>query len=255
MSFSERMKRVMPRFFVQTLTHPVTQITGADAGHIAKTLRLRPGDEITLSDGAGQDAYGRIVSVRPDCVEAELLRVVPNRTEAELGVTLYAALPKSDGAELIVQKGVELGASRFVFFTSSRTVRRPDSFETKLARLSRIAREAAGQSGRGCIPEVAGLLSFSEAVREAAQADIPLFFYECGGKPVRALYGGHERSCSVVTGPEGGFSPEEAEEAARAGLHVCTLGPRILRCETAPLAALCCVMTLAGEYDGCAPQD
>ena len=244
----------MPRFFVPSLTEDEIRITGQDAAHMAKTLRLRPGEALTLSDGQGTDALGRVAAVSADSVLARIETRFANETEPRLRVTLYAALPKSDGAQLIVQKGVEMGAHAFVFFLSEFTVRRPEDGSRILERLNRIAREAAGQSGRGRIPEVDGLLPFDEAVRRAAADPLALFCYENGGEPVSALPFAQADRCAVMTGPEGGFSRREAEAARAAGLRICTLGPRILRCETAPLTALACAMFAAGEYDACAPR-
>ena len=162
---------------------------------------------------------------------------------------MYAALPKSDNAAVIVQKSVELGAREIVFYTSSRTIRRPDDFSSRLTRLARIAREAAGQSGRGILPAVRGLLPFEDAVREASRADIPLFFYEGGGESLRPHPFAGASSCSIFTGPEGGFSEEETALARASGMRVASLGPRILRCETAPVAALTAAMLLSGGLD------
>ena len=125
----------------------------------------------------------------------------------------------------------------------------PDDFSSRLMRLARIAREAAGQSGRGILPAVRGLLPFEDAVREASRADIPLFFYEGGGESLRPLPFAGASSCSIFTGPEGGFSEEETALARASGMRVASLGPRILRCETAPVAALTAAMLLSGGLD------
>ena len=244
----------MPRFFLPSLDGDPITLSGPDAAHIARTLRFRPGDTLTLSDGRGTDALAELTSVSPNRVEMRILSRFSNRTEPRLRVFLYAALPKSDGAELIVQKGVEMGAAGITFFLSEFTVRRPDDYSSRLSRLNRIAREAAGQSGRGRIPEVRGLLTFDEALREAAACALPLFCYEGGGEPVSALPFTRSADCAILTGPEGGFSEAEVRGAEAAGLRVCTLGPRILRCETAPLTALACAMFAAGEYDVSAPR-
>ena len=99
----------MPRFFVTSLTEDEIRITGQDAAHMAKTLRLRPGEALTLSDGQGTDALARVEAISADSVLARIGTRFANETEPKLRVTLYAALPKSDGAQLIVQKGVEMG--------------------------------------------------------------------------------------------------------------------------------------------------
>ncbi len=244
----------MPRFFLSSLDGDPLVLTGPDAVHIARTLRCRPGDTLTLSDGKGADALAELTAISPQRVEMRILSRFPNRTEPRLQTFLYAALPKSDGAELIVQKGVEMGAAGIAFFLSEFTVRRPDDFSARLSRLSRIAREAAGQSGRGRIPEVRGLLTFEEAVNLAAGCELSLFCYEGGGEPVSSFPFANSADCAILTGPEGGFSEAEVRMASERGLRICTLGPRILRCETAPLTALACAMFAAGEYDVSAPR-
>ncbi len=244
----------MPRLFLPSMDGDPITLSVPDAAHIARTLRFRPGDTVALSDGQGTDALAELTAVSTNHVEMRVLSRFPNRTEPRLRTFVYAALPKSDGAELNVQKGVEMGAVGIVFFLSAFTVRRPDDFSARLTRLNRIAREAAGQSGRGRIPEVRGLLTFGEAVREAAGCALPLFCYEGGGEPVSSFPFAESADCAILTGPEGGFSEAEVREAQDAGLHVCTLGPRILRCETAPLTALACAMFAAGEYDSSAPR-
>lgn len=240
----------MPRFFLPEVSfdNSIISITGDDALHIAKTLRMRPGETLELSDGQGLDAAAHVETVSPSQVTAVIDSVFPNRTEPHLKVTVYAGFPKSDGASVITQKAVELGASEIVFFLSERTVRRPSDAQSAMTRLNRIAREAAGQSGRGILPAVRGLLSFEEMLSDASKKDIALFCYENGGQPMTAPYETFS-TCAIITGPEGGFAPEEALKAQESGLRLTALGPRILRCETAPLCALSAVMYAAGELN------
>ena len=155
-------------------------------------------------------------------------------------MTLYQALPKGDKLELIVQKAVELGVSAIVPVLTGRCVSRPDpkGMEKKRERLQRIAREAAGQSGRGIVPEVRPLLPWEKALAELAQSPCPVLFYEEARDPFGPLLEPRPGEIALMVGSEGGFSPEEAEEARGRGVRLCTMGPRILRCETAPLYAL-----------------
>jgi 16S rRNA (uracil1498-N3)-methyltransferase len=212
--------------------------------HIAKTLRMRPGETLILCDGKGLDGACTILKVSSGSVEVRVDAVFPNRAEPPIRVVLLCGYPKADRAEHIAQKAVELGAAEIVFFLSERSVARPDDFTKKRERLERIVREAAMQSGRGVIPPVRGLLSEDEAFREAAGYTLPLFFFEHGGEALRTLPMGTD--AALVTGPEGGFSDAEVERARAMGLRVASLGPRILRCETAPLAALAAVLYASG---------
>ena len=243
----------MPKFFIDPAEADESRILlqGDNAVHISKTLRMRPGEELTVCDGANTDYRCRILRVTPGEVETEVLSSSPCPGEPKLVLTLCVALPKSDKLELVVQKAVELGVSRILVFRSGYCVPDPDekSFSKRLLRLERIAREAAGQSLRGRIPSVEGLCSFEEMLSRTAGCDMPLFFYEQGGTPLRTLldsrpYG----TAAAVIGPEGGFSPEEHHRAADAGFLTAHLGARILRCETAAITAAAAVMFHADEF-------
>ena len=162
------------------------------------------------------------------------------------------AFPKADKLEHVIQKATELGAAEIIAFPSERCVSRPDekSIQKKLERWGKIAASAAEQSGRGVIPKVLVLGSYEEALTRAAQAEKALLFYEHEDTVTlhQALEQGSWSTVSLLTGPEGGLEEREVSKALEAGLTVCTLGRRILRCETAPLCALSAVMYAAGEY-------
>jgi 16S rRNA (uracil1498-N3)-methyltransferase len=162
------------------------------------------------------------------------------------------AFPKADKLEHVIQKATELGVYEIVAFPSARCVSRPDdkSLKKKLERWQKIAASAAEQSGRGLVPQVIVLPSYTQALERAAKADKAILFYENeDARTLRmSLDEGNWRSVSLLTGPEGGLEPAEVEKARNSGLEVCTLGKRILRCETAPLCALSAVMYHAGEF-------
>ncbi|MBQ3879395.1 MAG: 16S rRNA (uracil(1498)-N(3))-methyltransferase, partial [Oscillospiraceae bacterium] len=174
----------MPKFFVSSvgLQGDSVILHGEDAAHIAKTLRMRAGDPLTVCDGAGTDYLCTLLSVSPECAEARLDASMPCPGEPQLDLTLCMALPKSDKLELVVQKAVELGAARVCVFRSGFCVPDPDprAFAKRLVRLEKIAREAAGQSLRGRIPEIAGLYGFEEVLEKTKDCELPLFFYEKG---------------------------------------------------------------------------
>ena len=230
----------MPRFFVPDLSGDVLTLSGEDGRHAAKSLRCRVGEELELCDGRGAECLCAVAAVEGDTLTLRVVERRPSRGELPCRVSLYQALPKGDKLELIVQKAVELGAAEIVPVLTQRCVSRPDSraVEKKRERLQKIALEAAKQSGRGVVPQVAPLLDFPAALAEMAQAACPLFFYEGGGEPLGKALSARPGSIALMVGPEGGFDPAEAQAARDAGLWVCTLGPRILRCETAPLYAL-----------------
>ena len=241
----------MVRFFVsaEDLEKEDVSLTGENAQH-AKVLRLKPGETVLLCDGEGREAVCKVAST-----DGWLLRTMERResqSEAAVKVSIYMALPKADKLEHVIQKATELGAYEIVTFPSARCVSRPDekSLKKKLERWEKIAASAAEQSGRGRIPKVLVLGSFSEALTRAAQADKALMFYEHEAALTlkMALSSGGYSTVSLLTGPEGGLEETEVTQAREAGLQVCTLGKRILRCETAPLCALSAVMYDAGEF-------
>ncbi len=240
----------MPRFFVTdgSLTPATGTVTlgGEDARHIALSLRMAVGEEITLSDGAGNEYTARLSSLTPTAVSAAVTAVAPSAREFGFPIHLYMGYPKGDKLDLVIEKAVELGVHTVTPFLSSRCIRRPA--EDKTARLAerynKIARAAAGQCGRAVLPRVLPPLSFPAMLAAATAADLPLFCYEGEGTlPIPRVLASHPspRAVAVIVGAEGGFSPDEAEAAQRAGAILTGLGTRILRCETAPLVALSCL--------------
>lgn len=235
----------MPRFFEPSISGGNIILSVENSRHITKSLRMKPGDIVTLSDANGVDCEAELLSVGEQ-VHARVLELRKNTSEPSVEVTLYQALPKVGKFETIVQKSVELGVSRIVPMLTSRCVSRPDgkAMEKKIGRYQKIAAEAAKQCGRGMIPEIAPLADYSEVLGEIAQYDACLFFYEEGGAEIGDLLLEGARKIAVIIGSEGGFSRQEAEAACRKGAGIATLGPRILRCETAPIAALSILMYL-----------
>ncbi len=244
----------MPRFFMagSNIAGGTVLLTGADAEH-AKVLRLRVGDRIVVCDGAQTDHHCSIRRITPEAVEADVVESVLCPAEPNVRVTILAGLPKQqERSDFVVQKCTESGAGEIVFFLSHRCVAKPDAkgLEKKLQRWQRIAAEAAKQSGRGVIPTVSAVPDFAGALNIAIKTELPLFLYETGERvELRAAIeaAGKVRSAAILTGPEGGFEPFEAELARTLGFRICSMGPRILRCETAPLAALTALMYATGN--------
>ena len=236
------------RYFASEFTETTAALTGPDAHHLGRVMRAKAGDEVILCDGAGFDYTAAVTAVAPDRVEFRLLEKRPTAAEPSVEVTLFAGYPKQDKLEFIVQKAVELGAARVVPFFSRFCVAAPKKEDQKNLRYARIAAEAAKQAGRGLIPAVELPLDLKDLPARFDQFDLVLFFYEGGGQSLRTLVKDQKR-IALITGAEGGFSPEEAEKLIAAGAVPVGLGPRILRCETAPVAALAAVMTLAGQLE------
>ena len=243
----------MVRFFVapEELQSQVLTLTGENAQH-AKVLRLKPAEEVLVCDGQGRENLCKITDVSSGAVKLEVLERRESGSEAAVRVSVYMAFPKADKLEHVIQKATELGAYEIVAFPSARCISKPDekSLKKKLERWQKIAASAAEQSGRGRIPQVTVLGSYAQALTRAAEADKAILFYENEQAVTlrMALEEAPFGSISLLTGPEGGLEEKEVQQAREAGLQVCTLGKRILRCETAPLCALSAVMYHAGEF-------
>lgn len=242
----------MVRFFVSLaeMSGERITLTGENAQH-AKVLRLKAGEQVLLCDGEGCEALCVVEEMDGKTLTVSVLSRRKSTTEPAVRVSVYMAFPKADKLEHVIQKATELGAFEIVAFPSARCISKPDdkSLAKKLERWQKIAASAAEQSGRGRIPQVLTLPSYKAALERAAQCDKSLLFYENErATTLRMALAGKYRSVSLLTGPEGGLEESEVKQAMDAGLSVCTLGSRILRCETAPLCALSAVMYDAGEF-------
>lgn len=243
----------MTRFFVTPQEMETNQIvlTGENAAH-AKVLRLKPGEEVCVCDGEGMECLCVIESIDGSSVALSVRQRMESDSEPAVCVSVFMAFPKGDKLEHVIQKATELGACEIVAFPTSRCVSKPDekSLKKKLERWQKIAASAAEQSGRGRIPKVRVLTSYAEALMQASVADLSILFYENERATTlkMALESSAYKTVSILSGPEGGLEAGEVEKAKDAGLQICTLGKRILRCETAPLCGLSAVMYAAGEF-------
>ena len=231
----------MARFFVNGSSFQEDQviISGADAHHIARSLRMAEGDEIVVCNGDGEEFRCTLIRIRDDECICRIEEKQESGAESPVKVTLCMAYPKGDKLEVVIQKAVELGVSRIIPFESSRCIKRPkaEKAEKQTARLGRIAEEAAKQCGRAIIPSVSQPMSFGNMLDVAAECETALLCYENeDGITVKDILIKEEkpRSIAVIVGSEGGFSPEEVEAAKAKGCLSVSLGRRILRCETAP---------------------
>ena len=241
----------MPRFFMAgtNILGGMAIMKGRDAEHV-HVLRMRPGEDMIICDGQGTDYKCRLVKADKEQVEAEVIEVVRCPAEPSVKVTVLCGLPKGDKTDYIIQKCVEAGAYEILFFSSSRCIAKLGNEEKKLERWQRIAEEAAKQSGRGIIPQVGWAGELADAFDVAVKKDVGLFMYETGEREAMGDVLEENKSVStaaIVTGPEGGFAPFEAELAKIVGLHLCSMGERILRCETAPVVALTAAMYATGN--------
>ncbi len=241
----------MPRFFVTASqiadsgNGRVITVTGDDASHITRVLRMKSGEHLTACDENGIE-YDTVVQSTGHEVILEVLSSHPSENEPPYRAVVYQALVKGDRFDTVLQKATELGAAEFVPVITSRcTVKLEKSeYRKKVERWQRIVHEAAKQCGRAVIPQVREPVMFRDAVAEAAKTDLPLFCYEADGtRPLPAIFAEVESpgSAAVMIGPEGGFELSEASFAAESGMRMTGLGKRILRTETAAPFVLSCV--------------
>lgn len=232
----------MPRFFKEFFENEPF-IEGDDAKHIAKSLRMRIGEALTVCDTKGNDYNCTISAVLDGRVELNIENIVKTVSEPSVHVTLFQCLTKGDKMDLIVRQAVEMGVSEVIPTVSQNCVSRPDEkqLNKKQERWQRIADEAAGQSGRGILPKVLNAVSLADVAKKLQSFDRSYFFYELGGESVSKI-ASRVKNIAIIIGPEGGFSAAEAEMLKSAGAITSTLGPRILRAETAPVAAVSLIM-------------
>ena len=226
-------------------------IEGETARHMLKSLRMKQGEELTLVTPSGIQLDCVLALASNDTAEVDIISRKTCENEPDVKITLYQALPKGDKMDYIVQKCVELGISEIVPVISARCVSRPNekSLRKKLLRWQNIALEAAQQSRRGIIPKIGAALSFRQAVEKSKENELNIFFYELGGESVAQILTDKPKTIGFFIGSEGGFEEKEAQLAAEAGAKTATLGKRILRAETAPLAALSVIMYQTGNFD------
>lgn len=227
-------------------------ITGEDVVHIRKVLRLVPGDNIVVCDGEKSDYEAVIEEIKPDYVRARIKCINTSNTEPLVEVSLFQGIPKSDKMDYIIQKCVELGVNRIVPVVTERTIVRIENGKAgaaKTERWQRIALEAAKQCNRGIIPRVEQPVGFEEALGLSLKAQISIIPYEYEQKNgIRTFITGKEiERIGVFIGPEGGFSEKEIDKAVEEGIIPVTLGPRILRTETAGVAVMAILMYELGD--------
>ncbi len=227
-------------------------ITGDDVNHIKNVLRAVSGDRLLVSDGSGSEYSVSIESMEKDRITASILEIIPNRTEPPIDITLFQGVPKSDKMETIIQKCVELGIKKIVPVLTERTVVRfkdLKDMENKTARWRRISLEAAKQCNRGIIPRVEMPLELEKALAASQEYALRLIPYEEESDVgLREYISRHAAGdiCFFI-GPEGGFAESEIGKARQYGIKPVTLGPRILRTETAGSAVLSILMYQLGD--------
>jgi len=228
-------------------------VKGSDAHHIKNVLRLKIGDEIGLFDGTGLNYETRIFTLLPKSIEVSVIRSFPSTTESSVQITVAQALLKDRKMDLLVRQLTELGITRWIPFIAKRSVPRPDKKRlfTRTERWNKIAKEALKQCKRCCSPEIGATISFDKILSLGKGSDLKIVFWEEELKPVNIKllppHAKHPESIFVLLGPEGGFTSQEVENAKASGFITAALGPRILRAETATIAACTLLQYLFGD--------
>jgi 16S rRNA (uracil1498-N3)-methyltransferase len=243
----------MPRIFIlpENIAGKTAELPEHEARRLYKVLRMAVGDPVTLIDGH-REYSSRISFINSKSVKLEILGISECTSEPKIGITLGQGLPKGDKLEWVLQKSVELGVMSFVPVVMDRSVKRPEAAdaEKRHARLIKIATEAVQQSGRVCVPEVTPYKDLTGFLAHTRYAGLKLLMYEGENKKGlgELLKGAGEiKSVAVLIGPEGGLTDSEVRLAESFGFISAGLGPRILRTETAGLAALSIIQYKLGD--------
>ncbi|SHI37368.1 16S rRNA (uracil(1498)-N(3))-methyltransferase [Propionispora hippei] len=244
----------MRRFFLKGKLGAAVTITGPDAYHMSRVLRMKPGERVTLIAEDGQAVIAVIQQVEEYRIRLCPEEIIKEEKESPVRVSLAQCLPKSDKMDYIVQKAVELGADSIIPVISQNTVVRYDAKKKaeRVSRWQKIAAEAAKQSGRLQVPVVEAVQDLDQLFQHIDKESKVLLLYEGQADTTLKQVLRQEDSLryTIIVGPEGGFTPDEVQLCRSLGALVITLGPRILRTETAPVAALSIVMYECGDMGG-----
>jgi 16S rRNA (uracil1498-N3)-methyltransferase len=282
-------EKQMQRYFIapEQYTDKMVTIVADDAHHLVRVMRAKEGDQVIVSDGVGREALVRIRKLEKDRVIADIVESLPMDNEPCVEVWIAQSLPKGDKMEIVIQKGTEIGADRFIPFVSERTVVQLDGKKEgkKIERWQKIAKEAAEQAHRNRVPVVEVPLSWKALLQLSTQADATWICYEkenglqlkheiqsalssfaacstnLGQQEMQQLELRKEPQAAglqpnrrakllLIVGPEGGFSEREVEAAEASGCRSVSLGKRILRTETAAMVGLTCILYESGEMGG-----
>ena len=248
----------MDRFFVEkkniNLENKTCIIEGEDVKHISKVLRCRIGEELEVCDNGNNEYICEITNIDKSQVELNIVEVVDIKRESDLKIKVYQGLPKGPKMEIILQKLTEVGVDEIILVQTKRTVVKVDDKkeDKKIERWERIIYEAAKQSKRGKIPKLRGVLSFKEALADMKENDFNIAPYENERtKSIKqAIKGVDIKNIGIFVGPEGGFEDTEIKAIEEIGGQSVSLGPRILRTETASLVASSIVLYELSDLGG-----
>ncbi|EMP56356.1 16S ribosomal RNA methyltransferase RsmE [Marinobacter santoriniensis NKSG1] len=226
------------------------QLDDNAAQHVGRVLRMQPGQELQLFNGDGHDYQATIVEAGKKQVTVEVTGDTPNATESPLQITLGQTLSKGDRMDYAVQKAVEMGVTRIVPLTTERcdVKLKGDREDKRLRHWQQVAISAAEQCGRARVPDILPVMTLEQWFAKAETCDLKLVLHHRTEKSLDSL--ARPASVALMIGPEGGLTAEEIETAEHAGFLPVALGPRVLRTETAPVAAMALCQWLWGDIGG-----
>ncbi len=238
------------RYFLDTINGDIATITGDEANHLVRVMRVQAGDTLTLTDRGGMDYSATVTAVEGGTVVCQVTDKRPNPAEPKKRLTVYMALPKGDKLEFICQKMCELGAARLVPFVSEYCVAQKSKKDgNKVARLQKISDEATKQCGRSLPMQVRETQTFKQILPQLKEYDKVVLLYEHGAQSLKDISFENCHNVALIIGSEGGFSQKEADLMVENGRQNILLGSRILRCETAAVTGASLVMYRLGEMD------
>jgi len=249
----------MRRFYIdpRQIKGDTAELNGAEARHIRTVLRLQPGDEIELVDGSGVAYAALIKAIDGNRVQAVVQQQFATGSDSNLKLTVALGFLKEKKMDLLVRHLTELGMTRFLPLWTERSIARPPQkrLDSRMERWQSIAREAVKQSKRGLMPEIAWPIAYDEAIGLSQPSDINIFFWENARQALTEAINPKPRrhEVFVLIGPEGGFSHHEAQSAVDCGFTPISMGPRILRAETAAITACALLQYLFGDMDKKSP--
>lgn len=247
MSLKTNQKFIIPQ--VTSMSEHII-LTGQDARHIVKVLRLKPEDMIQLTDGLGNDYIGRILNSSVNAVEIEVIKKYQSQTESVLKITLLTGMLKDKKMDMIIKHVTQLGIHQWIPFFCSRSVPTPDTkrLTKRLERWKTISNESLKQCRRSRIVDISQPLDFEKTLEETTDSDVKIAFWEKSDTPLNTLSVSKPiQSACILIGPEGGLSEDEIQLAYEKGFASYSLGPRILRAETAAISSCTLIQHILGD--------
>ena len=242
----------MQKFLIsdKNINEETASITGQDAKHIAKVLRMSPKDKIIFTNGKGKDFISTITKITSEKIELTIKEAYNSKFESPIQITLFQGMLKDKKMDTLVRHLTELGISAWTPLLCKRSIPKPDKkkIDSRIKRWKKITKEALKQCNRSVLPTINKPITFSDMIENTSSFDLKITFWEKATFSIKKL--NHNKSIKkicVLIGPEGGFSEEEAQLAESSGFKLCSLGPRILRAETASITACSLIQHYFGD--------